>query len=172
MHQERAAPEGSSFRLCINVLRCDTLRIMAKNPTPRRAVVSLRLDPDTLARVTTLAAERGVTRTAQVERYILDGMDRDRYPQLTFRYREGDRIPMVAGRRLQVRHVVEMVEGCDGDTKAAAAEYRLPITTVEACLAYYAEHRAEMDAWIAKYLRTSEDAFQVWVAERELAEPA
>ncbi len=145
---------------------------MAKKPTPRRAIVSLRLDPDTLARVTAHAAEHGVTRTAQVERYILDGMDRDRYPQLTFRYRDGERIAMVAGRRLQVRHVVEMVNGCDGDAAAAAAEYRLPITTVDACLAYYAEHRREMDAWIERDVRASEDAYQAWVAERELAEPA
>jgi hypothetical protein len=99
-------------------------------------------------------------------------MDRDRYPQLTFRYRDGDRIPMVAGRRLQVRHVVEMVDGCEGDAAAAATEYRLPITTVDTCLAYYAEHKSEMDAWIAKDLDASEDAFQAWVAERGLAEPA
>ena len=145
---------------------------MPASPTPRRAIVSLRLDPDTLARVTAQATDHGVTRTAQIERYILDGMDRDQYPQLTFRYRDGDRIAMVAGRRLQVRHVVEMVEGCDGDTKAAAAEYRLPVTTVDACLAYYAQYKVEMDAWIAKDLSASEDAFQAWVAERELAEPA
>jgi len=145
---------------------------MPASPTPRRAIVSLRLDPDTLARVTAQATEHGVTRTAQIERYILDGMDRDQYPQLTFSYRDGDRIAMVAGRRLQVRHVVEMVGGCDGDTKAAAAEYRLPVTTVDACLAYYAQHKVEMDAWIAKDLSASEDAFQAWVAERELAEPA
>ena len=145
---------------------------MSASPTPRRAIVSLRLDPDTLARVTAQATEHGVTRTAQIERYILDGMDRDQYPQLTFSYRDGDRIAMVAGRRLQVRHVVEMVGGCDGDTKAAAAEYRLPVTTVDACLAYYAQHKVEMDAWIAKDLSASEDAFQAWVAERELAEPA
>jgi uncharacterized protein (DUF433 family) len=143
------------------------------NPaTPRRAIVSLRLDPDTLARVTARATEHGVTRTAQIERYILDGMDRDQYPQLTFRYRGGDRIAMVAGRRLQVRHVVELVDGCAGDTSAVASEYRLPVTTIDACLAYYAEHKSEMDAWIAKELDASEDAFQAWVAERGLAEPA
>ena len=145
---------------------------MPGTPTPKRTIVSLRLDPDTLARVTAQAAEHGVTRTAQVERYILDGMDRDRFPQLTFRYRDGHRVAMVAGRRLQVRHVVEMVEGCDGDTAAAAAEYRLPVTTVEACLAYYAEHRREVDAWVERDLRASEDAYEAWVAERELAEPA
>ena len=145
---------------------------MPASPTPRRAIVSLRLDPDTLARVTAQAANHGVTRTAQIERYILDGMDRDRYPQLTFRYRDGDRIAMVAGRRLQVRHVVEMVDGCAGDTSAVGSEYRLPVTTIDACLAYYAEHKSEMDAWIAKELDASEDAFQAWVAERGLAEPA
>ncbi len=167
----RLSADGESLA----ALLCNTPRYTAPMPnpaTPRRAIVSLRLDPDTLARVTAHAAEYGVTRTAQIERYILDGMDRDRYPQLTFRYRDGDRIPMVVGRRLQVRHVVEMVAGCEGDTAAAATEYRLPITTVDACLAYYAEHKSEMDAWIAKELDASEDAFQAWVAERELAEPA
>jgi uncharacterized protein (DUF433 family) len=79
---------------------------------------------------------------------------------------------MVAGRRLQVRHVVELVDGCAGDTSAVASEYRLPVTTIDACLAYYAEHKPEMDAWIAKELDASEDAFQAWVAERGLAEPA
>ncbi|MGI9186802.1 MAG: hypothetical protein ACR2J9_04670 [Gaiellales bacterium] len=145
---------------------------MTNSATPRRAVVSLRLDPETLARVSAQASEQGVTRTAQIERYIVDGMDRDRYPQLSFRYRDRVRIPMVAGRRLQVRHVVEMVDGCEGDTAAAAAEYRLPITTVDACLAYYTEHKAEIDAWIAQDLDASDDAFQAWVAERGLAEPA
>jgi hypothetical protein len=53
-----------------------------------------------------------------------------------------------------------------------ASEYRLPVTTIDACLAYYAEHKPEMDAWIAKELDASEDAFQAWVAERGLAEPA
>ena len=145
---------------------------MPASPTPRRTIVSLRLDPDTLARVTAHAAGHGVTRTAQIERYILDGMDRDRYPQLTFRYRDGVRIPMVAGRRLQVRHVVEIVDGWDGDAAAAAAEFRLPVTTVDACLAYYAEHKTELDALAARELDASEEAYQAWVAERGLAEPA
>ena len=49
------------------------------NPaTPRRAIVSLRLDPGTLTRVSAQAAEHGVTRTAQIERYILDGMNAER----------------------------------------------------------------------------------------------
>ena len=145
---------------------------MPASPTPRRTIVSLRLDPDTLARVTAHAAGHGVTRTAQIERYILDGMDRDRYPQLTFRYRDGERIPMVAGRRLQVRHVVEIVDGWEGDTAAAAAEFRLPLTTIDACLAYYEEHKAEMDASATRELDASEEAYQAWVAERGLAEPA
>jgi hypothetical protein len=29
-----------------------------------------------------------------------------------------------------------------------------------------------MDAWIERDVRASEDAYQAWVAERELAEPA
>jgi uncharacterized protein (DUF433 family) len=145
---------------------------MSSPAAPERGIISLHLDPDVLARVSAQAVEHGVSRTTQIERYILDGMDRDQYPQLTFRYRGGDRIAMVAGRRLQVRHVVEMVDGCEGDAAAAAIEYRLPITTVDACLAYYAEHKSEMDAWIAKDLDASEDAFQAWVAERGLAEPA
>lgn len=140
---------------------------MSPPAAPERAIVSLHLDPDTLARVSAQAAEHGVTRATQIERYVLDGMDRDRYPQLTFRYRDGDRIPMVAGRRLQVRHVVEMVDGCDGDTAAAAAEYRLPIVTVDACLAYYGEHQAEMDAWAEKELCSAECAYQRWLAEPE-----
>ena len=140
---------------------------MATPATPRRATVSVRLDSDTYVRVCARAREHGVTRATQIERYVLDGMDRDRYPQLTFRYRDGDRIPMVAGRRLQVRHVVEMVDGCDGDTAAAAAEYRLPIATVDACLAYYAEHQAEMVAWAEKESRAAERAYQLWLAEPE-----
>lgn len=138
---------------------------MSPPAAPQRAIVSLHLDPDTLARVSAQAAEHGVTRTTQIERYIRDGMDRDRYPQLTFRYRDSDRIPMVAGRRLQVRHVVEMVDGCDGDTAAAAAEYRLPLATVEACLAYYAEHEAEMITWAEKESRAAERAYQLRLAE-------
>ena len=133
---------------------------MATPATPRRATVSVRLDSDTYVRVCARAREHGVTRATQIERYVLDGMDRDRY-------RDGDRISMVAGRRLQVRHVVEMVDGCDGDTAAAAAEYRLPIATVDACLAYYAEHQAEMVAWAEKESRAAERAYQLWLAEPE-----
>ena len=138
---------------------------MSPPAAPQRAIVSLRLDPDTLARVSAQAAEHGVTRATQIERYVLDGMDRDRYPQLAFRYRDGDRIPMVASRRLQVRHVVEMVDDCNGDTAAAAAEYRLPLATVDACLAYYVEHEAEMVAWAEKESRAAERAYQLWLAE-------
>ena len=140
---------------------------MSSPAAPERGIISLHLDPDVLARVSAQAVEHGVSRTTQIERYIRDGMDRDRYPQLTFRYRDGDRIPMVAGRRLQVRHVVEMVDGCDGDTDAAGAEYRLPVVTVDACLAYYAEYQAEMDAWAEKELCAAECAYQLWLAEPE-----
>ncbi|MBM3681156.1 MAG: ribbon-helix-helix protein, CopG family [Actinobacteria bacterium] len=117
---------------------------------PPRAVVSLRLDPAQLARVTARARELGVSRTALVERYILEGMERDEHPLIRRRDAHGVLIGALVGHRIDVHRVVDALAGADGDVARVAADFGIPWGAVEACAAYHAAHRGREEQAVAQ----------------------
>ena len=144
-------------------------------PEPARAprtVVSLRLDPDVLQRVTARARALGVSRTALVERYILEGMERDDHPLIDLRPRHGTTVACVAGRRLEVRHVIEQLRARDGDRAAAAADLGVGLHIVDACVAYYGAHREQEDAYAAVVAAGSAELMALDLAAEAAARPA
>lgn len=146
---------------------------MASEPArPPRTVVSLRLDPAQLARVTARARELGVSRTALVERYILEGMHRDEHPLIDHRPRHGMVAACVAGRRLEVRHVIEQLRAHAGDRAATAADLGVGLPIVDACVAYYGAHREEEDAYAAAVAAQSAELMARDLAAEAAARPA
>lgn len=122
-------------------------------PDPARAprtVVSLRLDPDALQRVTARARALGVSRTALVERYILEGMERDDHPLIRRRDADGVVVGALVGHRIDVHQVVEALEGADGDVAQVARDLGIPWGAVEACAAYHDAHREQEERAVAQ----------------------
>lgn len=137
-----------------------------------RTVVSLRLDPTVLARVTARAAAHGVSRTALVERYILEGMHRDDHPLIDFRSRHGMTAACVAGRRLEVRHVIGQLRAHGGDRAATAADLGVGLHIVDACAAYYGAHREQEDAYAAAVAARSAELMALDLAAEAAAPSA
>ncbi len=129
-----------------------------------REIISLRLDPDTLVRLSAQAAAQRVSRTTLVERYILEGMEHDAHPLIQFRERSGRRVAVVAGHRLEVRHVINLLHGCAGDQEQVARQLNLSMPLVEACVSFYVTHRDEMDAYAAHVDAENEALFRADLA--------
>lgn len=144
------------------------MRMASASDRPRREVVSIRLDPATLERVSARARELGVPRTALVERYILEGMDRDLFPEIRRRDADGIAIGALVGHRIDVHQVVEALRGADGDVAAVAAEFGIGWGAVEACLAYHLAHRDAEEEAVAR-LRGRAEAAEAEHAARRAA---
>ena len=58
--------------------------------------------------------------------------------------------PRIAGRRITVANIAIWHERLGRSADEIATEYDLTLADVHAALAYYFDHRAEMDEWIAE----------------------
>lgn len=52
----------------------------------------------------------------------------------------------------------------DGDEHEAAAYLELPVDLVRAAVAYYDDHKPEIDEWIELNARESDAAYAAWLA--------
>ena len=111
--------------------------------------LSIRLPPETIARVRERSAEYGEPLTTIVERYIEEGLRLDRHPGIVFVDGPTGRRARIAGTRLDVSFVVEALQDNEHSIEATAAYLDLPAWKVEAALRYYGEFTAEIDGRIA-----------------------
>jgi uncharacterized protein (DUF433 family) len=119
------------------------------------------LAPLTLERLERRAAERKVTRTALVERYVEEGLRMDEHPGISFADGAAGRRARLAGTGLDVWEVVAVVIDNDGSTAEAAGYLAISEALVRTGLRYYAEHADEIDDWIAanaRYAQLEEQA--------------
>src|SRR3712207_2421553 len=70
---------------------------------------SFRLPVDLLSRLRDVAARRGTSQTALVQRYLEEGLRMDEYPLIVFRDSTVARRPMLEGTRLDVAQVVATI---------------------------------------------------------------
>jgi hypothetical protein len=61
-----------------------------------------------------------------------------------------------------VRQVVETVREEGGDLERAAKYFRIPIGLVRSAMEYYADHRDEVDQWIAREREYAIETEQRW----------
>lgn len=125
----------------------------------RSKLLSIRVHPELDARLEASSGGAGKSNLAQ--RYIDEGLRMDQHPGIVFR-------PGPAGRRAglaggpDVWEVIRVVrnspESGDGSVAAAAQWLELPPRLVEIAVRYYADHRDEIDAWIARVDREAAEA--------------
>jgi uncharacterized protein (DUF433 family) len=123
---------------------------------PTRQHRSFRFDPRVLERVALRASETGLTQTALVERYVEEGLRRDRHPDIVFVDEPAGRRPRLAGTGLDVWEIVETVRDHEGSIHEAAAYLAVPERSVLAAMDYYLDFRYEVDAWIEANDRLAE----------------
>jgi uncharacterized protein (DUF433 family) len=75
---------------------------------------------------------------------------------------------MLAGTRLEVRHIVELVREFGGSEAEAAAYLQVNPAMVAEAMRYYAQHREQIDRLIREEEQHSARAFAEWEARQTL----
>lgn len=115
--------------------------------------LSLRLDPEVQTRVDEIADKRGESRSMVLRRLVEEGLRMHAHPGVVFRDGPaGRRAGLAAGPDVwEVVRVLKNVDERGEEALGAAAEWLdLPVALVGVALAYYADWRKEIDAWIAR----------------------
>lgn len=87
----------------------------------------------------------------------------DEHPGIVFRSGAAGRRPALAGTRIDVWQVIDTIRHTGGSVEEAGASLGLSEWKIRACVAYYAAHREEIDAWTR---RAHEDADREQAARR------
>lgn len=108
------------------------------------------------------AREAGETRTALAERLLDEGLRTQRHPLIWFREDGASRRPRVIGTRLDVWQVIETIRQNDNSVAEAADYLSLPLSHVEACVAYYSDFQDEIDEWTARAYEFADKSEAEW----------
>lgn len=132
--------------------------------------VSFRIDADTFAELEELSGRSGRKRSELLNTLVEEGLRMERHPGIVFRPGPAGRRPgLIAGP--DVWEVISLVKnvpaGGDEAVAQAAAWIDLRVDQVEAAVGYYADHRDEIDAWIARNDEEAELAYAAWERRRE-----
>lgn len=112
--------------------------------------LSLRVDAGTRQRLAERARSERLPQGNLANRYIEEGLRRDRHPRITFVAKISGRLPALQSRpRLLVAHIAQTWRASKRDPRATATYYGIDEHDVRAALDYYAEFREEVDDWIA-----------------------
>ena len=111
-----------------------------------RVTTSFRLPAETLVRLDARAALLGTTRTTLAEQYLEEGMRLVEHPGIAFTDGvQGERRATIAGTRLDVWMVVEVIRANNNSLDEAADYLQIPVHWVEAAARYYAAHPDEIN---------------------------
>ena len=136
--------------------------------TPR----SVRLSDDVLARLSDLAGRRGTSVSSTIERLLDEALRRETHPGITFRDGpSGRRAGLVAGP--DVDEVIRTLrtnqsEGAADVIATVADLLALTESQVRAAVAYYADHRGEVDERIEATQRAADEAEAAWRRQQEV----
>jgi uncharacterized protein (DUF433 family) len=129
---------------------------------------SLRIDTSVLEELDRQARESGETRTALAERLLDEGLRREKHPLIWFREDGPARRPRLIGTRLDVWQVIETIRQNDNSVAEAAEYLDRPISHIEACVAYYADYKEEIDEWTARAYALADAAETEWLRQQQL----
>ena len=136
--------------------------------TPR----SVRLSDDVLARLSDLAGRRGASVSSTIERLLDEALRREAHPGITFRDGpSGRRAGLVAGPDVdEVIRTLRAVQEERSDHAIAEVAEILSLTEVQvrAAVAYYADHRGEVDERIEATQRAADEAEAAWRRQQEV----
>lgn len=141
---------------------------------------SVRLTDDVLRRLGAVAGRRGVSVSSLMERLIDEALRREAHPAITFRDGpSGRRAGLHAGP--DVDEVIRTLRDVQAETDQESADpvaevasaMSLALDQVRSAIAYYADHREEIDARIAVNQEAADEAEAAWRRQQEiLAGPA
>lgn len=140
--------------------------------TPR----SVRLSDDVLTRLNALALRRGTSVASLMERFIDEALRRETHPGVTFRDGpSGRRAGLVAGpdvdEVIRGLHDIQAEGGGedpDGLLSDVADSLSLEIGQVRDAVAYYADHRDEIDDRIELKQAAADELEQAWRRQQEV----
>lgn len=134
----------------------------------KRRHVSLRVDDVSLVELERAAARRGISRNELAERYLIEGVAQDEFPQIGFRDGALGRRATLLGTRLDVWQVLETVRNHGNSVEQAAEYLDLPAERLRAAVRYAAAHRDEVEEIAAREIDAASRAEELWRAEQEL----
>jgi uncharacterized protein (DUF433 family) len=88
----------------------------------------------------------------------------DEHPLVRFADGPAGRRARLVGSGLDVGEAVATVRDNDSDLAAAAAYLEIPLGLIQAAVAYYGQHQAEIDEWIGLNEQEAAEAHQAWQA--------
>jgi uncharacterized protein (DUF433 family) len=133
--------------------------------------LTIRLDQQLHAALARRAREAGRGElTVLARQYIEEGLAMDRYPGIVFRGAGGGRRPALAGRRIDVAHVVQTFLASGNNRAETAAYFGIEEHEVGAAIAYYADHRDEIDGWIEDAQSAADEAQASFERQRQLTQ--
>jgi len=106
---------------------------------------TLRLAPGLRQRLSERARRAGLAERTLAQRYVEEGLRHDSHPLIQFIDGPSGRRASLVGRGLDVWEVIATVRDNGGSMAEAAAYLEVPAGLVEASVAYYGEHRSEID---------------------------
>jgi hypothetical protein len=116
-----------------------------------------RIDAAALRRLDRHAKRLGKARSNLVERYVEEGLRMDEHPGIVFVEGPAGRRPSLARYRgLDVWQVISTLHANEGNIADTADVLNVPESEVRMALAYYADHRGEIDDWI----RANDELFE------------
>ncbi len=139
---------------------------MARRETKKQ--FNARFSPRTIARLRRRSSVARLAAGALAERYVEEGLRMDEHPLISFRDGAAGRRPALIGTRLDVWQVIETVRQNDNSPSAAAEYLRLPVSHVDACVAYYVDYQGEVDEWIEREQAAAEEAEISWRKRQEI----
>lgn len=133
---------------------------------------SVRLSDDVLRRLADLAGRRGASVSSTIERLLDEALRREAHPGITCRDGpSGRRAGLVAGSDVdEVIRTLRAVKEERSERALAEVAEILSLTEVQvlAAVAYYADHRPEIDERIAANERMAEELEAAWRRQQEI----
>ena len=136
------------------------------------SVVSIRFSDEPLhGRLKDQARRRRTSVSSMAERLIDEGLRTEAHPSVVFRDGPAGRRPVLIGGP-EVADVIGAIVGgdvpVDQRRQRASEVMNIPLTLVDAALAYYAEFTDEVDAWLADRAEAAEQAEAAWRRRQDL----
>ena len=133
----------------------------------RKEHFSLRIEPATKEALAHQARQHGVTVSSLAERYLEEAVRMERHRGILFVDGPAGRRPrLVTGP--DVWEVIETFLSSGRSTRATAEYLHVPEHLVETAVDYYADHREEIDDWIARNDASMAEAEAAWRRRRAL----
>lgn len=134
----------------------------------KRRHMSLRVAEAAAVELDRAADRRGVSRNELAERYLIEGVAQDEFPQIAFRDGALGRRAILLGTRLDVWQVIETVRNHGKSVEQAAGYLDLPAERVRVAVRYAAAHRDEVEEIAAREIAAAARAEELGRAEQEL----